>query len=214
MSISRRMLTGATSVARPAAAITTGLCLGRRWGGPTAEPGPLGARRRAVQEKWVYNPDDTTVADPKGAPKTSPPRRRAAQHPPTTPGAIPRIRLFSARRIALLFASCGFMSLYLFVTFVALVTSGNDLIQDPVFYYAVLVPSLYALFCALTAVDRIPVRMLKPLGIAVNLIALPALRFCLLGLGLLLPVIAILWYMVYREVKATTPLRRTAGRGT
>jgi len=85
------------------------------------------------------------------------------------------------------------------VVLVALVTSGNALLRDPIAYYAALMPFVYFAFCLLTAVDRIPRRLLGVAGVVMHLAVAPCLVFSFLHIGVLFPIVAFLWFRVYRE---------------
>ena len=101
-------------------------------------------------------------------------------------------------RTALIVMSLALAAAYAFVVLVALVTSGNALLRDPLAYYAALMPFVYFTFCLLTAAGRLPTRNLGLYGILMHLAVAPCLVFSFLGMGLLLPVLAMLWFRVYR----------------
>jgi hypothetical protein len=102
-------------------------------------------------------------------------------------------------RILLGAVSFALLGLYGFVVFVAFVTSGSELLKMPWTWYAATVPPLYLTFCVFTALDRIPKRALKPLGLIAHLAAAPAIVVSFLGLGMLFPIVALLCLIVIRK---------------
>lgn len=113
-------------------------------------------------------------------------------------------------RIPLAIAALIFAALYSIVILVALVTSGADLLRQPLAYYAAIMPVLYCAFCLLTVAGRIPTPWLRSVGVAVHLATLPCVVMSFLGMGLVLPLVAVLWYQVYRGQRAAEagPLSR------
>lgn len=101
-------------------------------------------------------------------------------------------------RTALVVTTLALATAYALVVLVALVTSGNELHQDPLAYYAGIMPFVYFTFCLLTAAERIPTRHLGVYGIVMHIAVAPCLIFSFLGLGMLLPLLAFLWFRVYR----------------
>jgi len=99
-------------------------------------------------------------------------------------------------------ASWVYLAVYAFVAFVAIVTSGADLIKDPLAYYAILVPLLFATFCLWTASHQVSARRLFRYGIVAHVLAAPAVFVSLLFLGVGLPILSYLWWRVYLRVKA------------
>ncbi len=93
-----------------------------------------------------------------------------------------------------------YIPLYLFVLFVATVTSGGELIRQPGAWYAALAPLAYVGMAAAYAFGIVKRRMSRPVAVAVHVAVAPALMFSFLGLGLLLPVFAaLLWYFTSRQ---------------
>lgn len=101
-------------------------------------------------------------------------------------------------RIALALTTIGIAAIYSLVILVAMITNGSELLQDPLTYYAVIMPFVLFTFCLLTAAGRIPTRALRGFGIVIFTMALPSLGVSFLGIGLLFPILAALWYQVYR----------------
>jgi hypothetical protein len=102
-------------------------------------------------------------------------------------------------RITLTIAAILAAVCYAFVAFVALVVSGTELVKQPLFYYAALAPFVYLGFCISSCWLPIDARTLRTVGIVAHVIAIPLLFYSLLGLGLLLPVFAVLWFFMIRE---------------
>lgn len=93
----------------------------------------------------------------------------------------------------------GYLAVYAFLLFVAMATSGDELIRSPGAWYAAIAAPLYVAVagaCALRWLKRA-----LPLGalVALHLACIPALAFSFLGLGLLLPLFAVLWWFSSRE---------------
>ncbi len=95
-------------------------------------------------------------------------------------------------RMLLKVGSVLFLTICLLVTAVAFITSGVPVVGGPTAWYAVLVPPLYGLACALWAFGA---ELPRPVVWTLHLVALPALVYSLLGLGLLLPFLAALWWV-------------------
>lgn len=96
-----------------------------------------------------------------------------------------------------------FAALYSVVILVAMITNGADLLRQPLAYYAAIMPLLYCAFCLLTAAERMPTRWLRMAGVVVHLATLPCVVMSFLGMGLVLPLVAVLWYQVYRWQRST-----------
>lgn len=98
-----------------------------------------------------------------------------------------------ALRVALAVATVGFALVYLFVMFVAFVTSGPPVFLQLGGLYAASVPLLYVGVAGAWAFRRIALPSTSTL-IVLHIVAAPMLVFSFLGLGLLLPVLALLWW--------------------
>ena len=96
-------------------------------------------------------------------------------------------------------AYIGYIAVYLLVLFVAFVTSGHELLQQPGAWYAAIAPLVYV-GAARAYASRMATRR-RPASVAVALHAAvaPAVVFSFLGLGLLLPVFAVLWWLTTRD---------------
>ena len=84
--------------------------------------------------------------------------------------------------------------------FVAFATNGDGLIREPGAWYAALVPLSYVGFVGAYACGLVKRRISRPIMVALHVGVAPALMFSFLGLGLLLPVFAALfWWCMTRE---------------
>jgi len=93
-----------------------------------------------------------------------------------------------------------YIPLYLLVLFVAMVTSGDELVRQPGAWYAAVAPLAYVGMVSAYAFGIVTRRLSRPAIAAVHVAAAPALIFSFVGLGLLLPVFAVLWwYSTSRE---------------
>jgi hypothetical protein len=95
-----------------------------------------------------------------------------------------------------------YLPLYLFVLFVALVTSGDELIRDPGAWYAAAAPLAYVGFVGAYASGLVKRRISRAIMVAVHIGVAPALMFSFLRLGLLLPVFAALFWWGMRQEQA------------
>ena len=105
------------------------------------------------------------------------------------------------RRIILGLFACAYLMAYLFVVGVACITNGNDLIREPWAWYAFLAPVIYAAFCALYACGIIGPRVSQNVLLAIHILVLPALALSFLMLGLLLPILAWLWWRLHSSLQ-------------
>ena len=98
-----------------------------------------------------------------------------------------------------------YIPVYLFVLFVAVATSGDELIRQPGAWYAAVVPLAYVGFVGAYALGLAKRRISRATTVAVHIGAAPALMYSFLGLGLLLPVFAALfwWFMRQEQVPVT-----------
>ena len=103
------------------------------------------------------------------------------------------VTLRLALRVALAVATVGFALVYLFVMFVAFVTSGPPVFLQLGGLYAATVPLLYVGVAGAWAFRRIALPSTAAM-IVLHVVAAPMLVFSFLGLGLLLPVFALLWW--------------------
>jgi hypothetical protein len=92
-----------------------------------------------------------------------------------------------------------YVPVYLFVLFVALVTSGDALIRQPGAWYAAVAPLAYVGWVAAYAFGVATRRMSRATTVAVHVAVAPAVMFSFLGLGLLLPVFALLFWWFMRQ---------------
>jgi hypothetical protein len=99
----------------------------------------------------------------------------------------------SPERTILKVAASLFLLIYLAVGAVAFVTSAVPFGGGASGWYAAVAPVAYAGICALWAFGALS-RLSRPFLWILHLLAVPALVFSLLGLGLLLPLLAILWW--------------------
>ena len=101
-------------------------------------------------------------------------------------------------RTLLLLAAGGFAATYAVVVLVALVVSGAALLRQPAAYYAALMPIVYCGVCVATATGHLPARYLRRIAAPLHLAVLPCLWLSFLGLGVVLPILMLLWLRVYR----------------
>ena len=100
----------------------------------------------------------------------------------------------SPARTLLKLGTGAFIPVYVFVVCVAFVTTGRPMNGALAAAYACVVPPAYAAACALWAFGPWERRLSRPVVWALHIAALPALYVSLLGLGLLLPLFAALWW--------------------
>lgn len=102
-----------------------------------------------------------------------------------------------AWRVALAVAVAGYALLYVFVLFVAFATSGPEVFQRPGAIYAAVAPLLYVSVAGAWAFRRMPLPS-APALLAIHVAAAPTLLWSFLHLGVLLPVLALLWWAAAR----------------
>ena len=109
------------------------------------------------------------------------------------------IRLLKLSGFLLLFCSLVFTVLYGFVVFVAMATSGSELMTQPVNWYAAVAPISYSVFCAVTIfiAQSVNVQKLLVTGLVLGSLAIPSIACSFLGYGKFLPVLMVLWAMFY-----------------
>ena len=95
--------------------------------------------------------------------------------------------------------SIVYIPVYLFVLFVALATSGDELIRQPGAWYAAVAPLAYVGFVGAYAFGLAKRRISRAATVAVHIAVAPALMFSFLGLGLLLPAFAALFWWSMRQ---------------
>lgn len=107
-------------------------------------------------------------------------------------------------RVILGVLALGYLMVYAFVLFVAIATSGEQLIRSPGAWYAAVAPPLYVALAGAYAFRWL--RRPLPLGMlfALHVAIIPALAFSFLGLGLLLPLFSTLWWFMSRESQGAT----------
>jgi hypothetical protein len=99
-------------------------------------------------------------------------------------------------------ASWIFAAIYSFVAFVAIGTSGPDLVKEPLAYYSTLAPLAFAWFCWWTGTHHVPRRQLLQSGIVAHVLAMPSIPWSLLGLGVGLLVLSYLWWRAYARIRS------------
>lgn len=102
-------------------------------------------------------------------------------------------------RAALCLLSPAYMAVYLFVLFVATATSGNELVRAPGAWYAAIAPLAYVGIAGAHAYGFLKRSLPSGFVVALHVAAAPAVFLSFLGLGLLLPVVAGLWWLMARE---------------
>jgi hypothetical protein len=100
----------------------------------------------------------------------------------------------SPERTVLKVGASVFLLIYLAVGAVAFATSAVPFGGGASGWYAAVAPVAYAGICALWAFGALN-RLSRPFIWGLHLLAAPALVFSLLGLGLLLPLLAVLWWV-------------------
>jgi hypothetical protein len=102
-------------------------------------------------------------------------------------------------RVILGILALGYLMLYAFVLFVAIATTGDQLVRSPGAWYAALAPPLYVALAGAYAFRRITRPLPTAALIALHIAIIPALAVSFLGLGLLLPLFSLLWWLMSRE---------------
>jgi hypothetical protein len=102
-------------------------------------------------------------------------------------------------RASLCVLSIVYIPVYLFVLLVALATSGDELIREPWAWYAAVVPLSYVGLVGAYAFGLAKRRVSRAVMAAVHIAVAPALIYSFLGLGLLLPVFAALFWWFLRQ---------------
>lgn len=92
-----------------------------------------------------------------------------------------------------------FIPVYLFVLSVAFVTSGDELIRQPGAWYAATAPLAYVGLVGAYAFGFMKRPMSRAMTVAVHVAVAPALIYSFLGLGLLLPIFAALFWTFIRQ---------------
>lgn len=92
-----------------------------------------------------------------------------------------------------------YVPIYLFVLLVAMATNGNDLVRSPLAWYSALAPIAYVGFAGASAFNVKMPQMSLASAIALHLAIAPAVIFSFLGMGLVLPIFAVLWWLMGRE---------------
>lgn len=88
---------------------------------------------------------------------------------------------------------CLYIPVYLLVLFVAMATGGDELIAQPGAWYAAVAPLAYVGLVGAYVFGLAKRPMPRAVNVAVHSMAAPALMFSFLGMGLLLPVFAVLF---------------------
>jgi hypothetical protein len=91
----------------------------------------------------------------------------------------------------------AYAGVYLFVDYVALATSGSELMKETAWWYVMAAPPVFAGFCVLTASVHMTSKRLLPLGIVAHVLVAPAVYPSMLFLGVFLPVLSYLWWRVF-----------------
>jgi hypothetical protein len=102
-------------------------------------------------------------------------------------------------RVVLVMLAAGYLAVYAFVLFVAMATSGDELIRSPGAWYAAIAAPLYVTVAGAYALGWLKRRLPFGVLVALHVAFVPALAFSFLGLGLLLPLFAALWWFSSRE---------------
>ena len=102
-------------------------------------------------------------------------------------------------RVLLGLMSIAYLVIYLLVIAVAIVTGGDEVVSEPGFWYAAIAPLIYVGTAGADAFRRLPSPLPVAALIAIHVLIAPALLFSLLGLGLLLPLFAIVWWAMRRN---------------
>jgi hypothetical protein len=107
-------------------------------------------------------------------------------------------------RAILLVLSLAFIPVYLFVLFVAFATSGDELVRQPGAWYAAIAPPAYVACLNVYALGLVKRRLSRAASVALHIAVAPAILLSFLGLGLLLPVFAALFwsFMKHEQVRA------------
>jgi len=115
-----------------------------------------------------------------------------------------------AVRVITVVITAVLIPVYGFIVLVALIMSGDELIRQPLAWYAGLAPLVYLAFCLTTAAGLVdPARVDRRLALAVHLAAAPLIFLSFMGVGLVLPVVAVLWYLMYRRIQIQTHSERS-----
>ena len=95
----------------------------------------------------------------------------------------------------LLVAATLYFILYVLITFVVLLTSGLEVIATGKGLYSVIVPMGYSFFCLCITSSFSNIELNKQImfGIGLSMIAIPSVWFSLMGLGMYLPILMLLW---------------------
>jgi hypothetical protein len=94
----------------------------------------------------------------------------------------------------------AYVPIYLFVLFVAFVVGDwHELIREPGAWYAAVAPLAYVGFVSAYTFRLAKRRLSRTTVVAIHIAVAPALVFSFLGLGLLLPVFAALFWRIMKE---------------
>lgn len=102
-------------------------------------------------------------------------------------------------RAALGVMSLLYLPIYLLVLLVAVATNGNELLRSPLAWYSALAPIAYVGLAAASAFTVRRTQMSLVSLITLHVAVAPAVVFSFLGMGLLLPIFALLWLAMGRE---------------
>ncbi len=117
----------------------------------------------------------------------------------------PRDNLEQTTRKSLLVSSALLLGLLIFLILYVIIESGISAFGFPVIAYGTIAPAAYLLFCLGTTLNWFPAHWLRRLGVFAHLAAAPAVIISVMNIGLLLPLVAILWLRVYRASVSTHP---------
>jgi hypothetical protein len=99
-------------------------------------------------------------------------------------------------------ASLAYLGVYVFVMYVAFVTSGTGLMKEPDILYPVFIPPLSAGCFLTSSYMNQPARKMLFLGIPAHLLAVVAFFESFLGLGFALIAVAYFWWRAYLSAKS------------
>ena len=101
-------------------------------------------------------------------------------------------------RVVLAVLSMVYLPVYALVVVTAVATNGHDLVRQPLAWFAAVVPPAYVGLAGAYAFGV----LVRPLSVGawrlLHVVVAPALAFSFVGLGLLLPVFAGLWWWIRR----------------
>ena len=126
--------------------------------------------------------------------------------PPTASSGVPvgvaqsnpADNLAQVTRKSLLVSSALLLGLLIFLILYVIIESGIGILGFPRIAYGTIAPAAYLLFCLGTVLNWFPTHWLGRLGVLAHLAAAPAVFISVMNVGLMLPLVAVLWFRVYR----------------